>query len=56
MIDGLLVEEVMIVYNLTRSNVYVIAHRNAWRRWRDDHGRVVYNVSDVGETMARAAA
>jgi hypothetical protein len=56
MIDGLLVDEVMVVYNLTRANVYVIAHRNSWRRWRDDRGRIVYDVSDVGETMARQAA
>lgn len=54
--DGLAVEDVMVIWNLTRNHLYVLAHRDKWRRYRDNENRVRYHPLDVAATMDRLAA
>lgn len=52
---ALTVEDVMMIYGMSRTAVYVTASRARWRRFRDERNRVCYHVDDVGRTLSRAA-
>ena len=42
--------EIVAAYPITRSNLYVLAHRRKWRRIRYD-GRVYYRLADVDQEL-----
>lgn len=52
MIQWLTVTEIMSMYQLSRSHVYVLAHRHKWQRWTCN-GTRRYNADDVEQALAR---
>lgn len=44
-------DEIMTVYNVSRSYVYRMASERQWRRYRDAQRVVHYRVEDVGDTL-----